>query len=185
MWSFPYFLGNQQGHLSPLSLNLLLKAFLSSPSPLFIVWPHRDCWNVDHRGQLRKSLNLESQRLLGGHACHFPEKHFVYQILIRLECPSSWEVDELWLLFKKNQVCQSTGEAHRLGQSCHIKGRRLTSLGPESPRASPAHLHRGAAITTFQPQNASLSQTVTVPTKHLPIFPPSCPWQPLLCFLAL
>ena len=110
MRSFPYFLGNQQGQLSPLSLNLLLKAFLSSPSPLFIVCPRRDCWNVDHRGQLRKSLNLASQRLLGGHACHFPEKHFIYQILIRLECPSSWEVDELRLLFKKIKCVRVLGK---------------------------------------------------------------------------
>lgn len=107
MRSFSYLLGNQQGHPSPPLHNLLSKTFLSFPAPLFIIWPHCDGWNIDRRGQLRKSLHLSSQRLLGGQACHFPEKHFIYQILIRLECPSPWEVDELWLLLKKKKKIHS------------------------------------------------------------------------------
>lgn len=115
MRSFSYLLGNQQGHPSPPLHDLLSKTFLSFPAPLFIIWPHCDGWNIDRRGQLRKSLHLSSQRLLGGQACHFPEKHFIYQILIRLECPSPWEVDELWLLLKKKKKSTVTEYWESLG----------------------------------------------------------------------
>lgn len=87
MQAVPYILGNQPG-IFPLSLPL--KVFLFPSCPLFLVCPCYDCWNMEHRGQLRKSLKLWSQRLLGGHACHFPEKRFIYQILIRFEWTSPW-----------------------------------------------------------------------------------------------
>ena len=169
---------------SPPLHNLLSKTFLSFPAPLFIIWPRCDGWNIDHRGQLRKSLHLSSQRLLGGQACHFPEKHFIYQILIRLECPSPWEVDELWLLFKKKKIHSDRVLGKLRDLACHMRGRRLTSLDPESLQASPAHSAIRTTITAFQPQNTSSSQSETLPTKHLPVLPPSCPWQPLPHFLA-
>lgn len=167
MQSFPYLLGNQQGH--PFLHNLLSKAFLSSPAPLFVIWPRRDGWNIDHRGQLRKSLHLSSQRLLGGQACHFPEKHFIYQILIRLECPSPWEVDELWLLLKKKIHSDRV-----LGQLRDLAGAVTSGDRGRRLQASPACLAICTTITAFEPQNASSSQSETPPTEHLLVLPPSC-----------